>query len=143
MHIREFEPDDTDAVVALWEAAGLTRSWNDPHRDIERKLQVQPELFLVAEGVTGNHEHAIIGTVMAGYDGHRGWMNYLASSLDARGIGVGRALVEYVEAALFARGCPKVNLQVRSTNAQVVEFYRHLGYEVDDVLSLGKRLIED
>ncbi|MBC9953809.1 GNAT family acetyltransferase [Leucobacter sp. cx-42] len=143
MHIREFEPDDTDAVVALWEAAGLTRSWNDPHRDIERKLQVQPELFLVAEGVTGKNEHAIIGTVMAGYDGHRGWMNYLASSLDARGIGVGRALVEYVEAALFARGCPKVNLQVRSTNAQVVEFYRHLGYEVDDVLSLGKRLIED
>lgn len=139
MHIRPFEPRDTDAVIALWEAAGLTKPWNNPSLDIARKATVQPELFLVAEG----EDHVVLGTVMAGYDGHRGWMNYLASSPGARGLGIGRALVEHVENALHALGCPKVNLQVRTSNAQAVEFYRHLGYEVDETISLGKRLIVD
>lgn len=75
MHIRPFRSEDTDAVVDLWEAAGLTRPWNDPRKDIARKLTVQPELFVVAEDETGR----ILGTIMAGYDGHRGWMNYLAT----------------------------------------------------------------
>ena len=139
MMIRPFEPTDTDAVVSLWESAGLTKPWNDPRLDIARKATVQPELFLVAV----SESQTMLGTVMAGYEGHRGWMNYLATSLDARGIGVGRALVEHVEIALKALGCPKVNLQVRTSNAQVVEFYRHLGYQVDETVSLGKRLITD
>lgn len=139
MRIRSFRRTDTDAVVALWEAAGLTRPWNDPRKDIERKLAVQPELFIVAEDEHGR----IVGCVMAGYDGHRGWMNYLATRPDARGEGIGRALVEHTERSLNDLGCPKVNLQVRTSNAGVVEFYRHLGYEVDDTVALGKRLIAD
>lgn len=139
MRIRPFQPEDTDAVVALWEAVGLTRAWNDPLKDIERKSTVQPHLFVVAEDETGR----ILGSVMAGYDGHRGWMNYLATQLDSRGLGVGRELVAHVEAGLRELGCPKVNLQVRSGNTQVVDFYRRLGYDIDDTVDLGKRLIAD
>lgn len=139
MQIRPFRDEDAAAVVALWEQAGLTRPWNDPLKDIARKLAVQPELFVVAV----DEDERVIGSVMAGYDGHRGWMNYLAAADDARGLGVGRALVAHVEAALLALGCPKVNLQVRSTNSGVVDFYEHLGYRNDDTVSLGKRLIED
>lgn len=125
--------------MALWESAGLTKPWNDPRKDIARKLAVQPELFFVAVG----DQNRIIGTAMSGYEGHRGWMNYLAASPNARNLGIGRALVEHVEAALRELGCPKVNLQVRSSNPQVVTFYRHLGYQIDDTIDLGKRLIED
>lgn len=84
-----------------------------------------------------------IGVVMAGYDGHRGWMNYLATPTDHRGLGIGRALVEHIEKELAYIGCPKLNLMVRSDKSQVVEFYRHLGYSVDDAVPLGKRLIQD
>jgi len=139
MRIRPFQPEDTEPVIALWEAAGLTRPWNDPRKDIARKATVQPELFVVAEDDSGR----ILGSVMAGYDGHRGWMNFLATQPDSRGLGVGRDLVAHVEAELLARGCPKVSLQVRTANAQVVDFYRRLGYEVDDTIALGKRLISD
>ncbi|MDR6867887.1 ribosomal protein S18 acetylase RimI-like enzyme [Microbacterium resistens] len=139
MHLRSFRPADTESVVALWESIGLTRPWNDPRKDIARKREVQPELFVVATDDDGR----VIGTVMAGYDGHRGWMNYLAAAPDVRGSGVGRALVAHVEEALLALGCPKVNLQVRSSNAQVVAFYEHLGYRIDDTIDLGKRLIAD
>ncbi len=139
MRIRAFEPEDTEPVVALWESVGLTRPWNDPRKDIARKLTVQPELFVVAV----DDGDRIVGSVMAGFDGHRGWMNYLAAAPTARGIGIGRALVEHVEAALRELGCPKVNLQVRSSNGRVVAFYEHLGYAVDDTVDLGKRLIED
>jgi ribosomal protein S18 acetylase RimI-like enzyme len=125
-------------VVGLWEACGLTRPWNDPHKDIARKLAVQPELFLV--GVT---EEAVMASVMAGYEGHRGWMNYLAVAPRFRGRGFGRVLVEHVERLLLERGCPKVNLQVRASNAAAVAFYRRLGYAQDESISLGKRLIVD
>ncbi len=139
MQIRSVRPADTDAVVALWEAAGLTRPWNDPRKDITRKREVQAELFVVAESADGR----ILGSVMAGYDGHRGWMNYLATHPEARGTGVARALVEHVEHELLNLGCPKLNLQMRADNADVVEFYRHLGYGIDETVSLGKRLIAD
>jgi ribosomal protein S18 acetylase RimI-like enzyme len=138
MRIRVFERADEAAVVGLWEACGLTRPWNDPHKDIARKLAVQPELFLV--GVT---EEAVMASVMAGYEGHRGWMNYLAVAPRFRGRGFGRVLVEYVERLLLERGCPKVNLQVRASNAAAVAFYRRLGYAQDESISLGKRLIVD
>lgn len=136
--IRPFHPDDTDAVIALWEKCGLTRSWNDPNKDIERKLKVQPELFLVA--LAGAR---IVGTVMAGYDGHRGWVNYLAVDPDARRRAIGRDLMQRAEEELLALGCPKLNLQVRDSNEEALGFYRSIGYAVDDVVSLGKRLIPD
>jgi ribosomal protein S18 acetylase RimI-like enzyme len=138
MQIRPFGLADEATVIALWEACGLTRPWNDPHKDIARKLTVQPELFLV--GVT---DGAVMASVMAGYEGHRGWMNYLAVAPRFRGRGLGRALVEHVERLLLERGCPKVNLQVRATNPEAVAFYRRLGYAQDESISLGKRLIVD
>lgn len=139
MQIRQFAVADTEHVVALWVAAGLTKPWNDPRKDIARKLTVQPELFIVAEDESGT----IIGTAMAGYDGHRGWLYYLATAPDARGAGVGRALVEHVEQALLNLGCPKLNLQVRTSNPHPLGFYERLGYSVDETTSLGKRLIAD
>jgi ribosomal protein S18 acetylase RimI-like enzyme len=138
MQIRRFERVDEPAVVTLWDECGLTRSWNDPHKDIARKLAVQPELFLV--GVT---DGAVMASVMAGYEGHRGWMNYLAVAPRFRGRGLGRLLVVEVERLLLERGCPKVNLQVRATNLEAVAFYRRLGYAQDESISLGKRLIVD
>ena len=137
--VRPFAPADREAVVALWVDAGLTRPWNDPRADIERKLAEQPELFFVATRPDGE----LVGTVMAGYDGHRGWLNYLATSTAARGTGAGRALVEHAEAELLRRGCPKINLQIRAGNDAVVGFYRHLGYTVDETIDMGKRLIVD
>jgi ribosomal protein S18 acetylase RimI-like enzyme len=137
--IRPFRSGDTEAVVALWRQAGLVVPWNDPYRDIERKLTVQPELFLVVEGDAG----AVIGTAMAGYDGHRGWVNYLAVDEAHRGSGLGAELMAETERLLAERGCPKLNLQVRSSNAGVIEWYRTLGYEPDNAVSLGKRLIPD
>ncbi|MBK8901310.1 MAG: GNAT family acetyltransferase [Anaerolineaceae bacterium] len=136
--IRPFILPDSDAVVAIWEACGLTVPWNDPHKDIARKMQVNPELFLVAE-VNGR----LAGTVMGGYEGHRGWINYLAVLPNCQHQGIGRALMAAVEARLAALGCAKINLQVRSSNRAVIQFYGHLGYHIDDVISLGKRLISD
>jgi ribosomal protein S18 acetylase RimI-like enzyme len=138
MHIRTFHAADEGAVVALWDECGLTRPWNDPHKDIARKLEVQPELFLV-----GVVDEALIASVMAGYEGHRGWMNYLAVAPRFRARGYGRALVEHVERLLLERGCPKINLQVRASNPAAVAFYRRLGYAQDESISLGKRLIVD
>ena len=112
--------------------------WNDPYRDIERTSTVQPELFLVAEAAG-----AVVGTAMVGYDGHRGWVNYLAVDATRRGSGLGRQLMAEAERLLAERGCPKLNLQVRSTNTSVIEWYRTLGYEPDGAVSLGKRLIPD
>ena len=136
--IRSFDRADTEAVVALWRAAGLTRPWNDPHQDIERKLSVQPELFLVAVDVD-----AVIGSVMAGYDGHRGWLYYLASDPARRGEGIARALVAAAEERLLAMGCPKVQLMVRPDNEGARGFYDALGYEQFDIWATGKRLIVD
>ncbi|MCS5716811.1 GNAT family acetyltransferase [Herbiconiux sp. CPCC 205763] len=136
--MRPFHASDTDAVVALWQASELTRPWNDPRKDIARKLTTQPELFLVAETDSG-----LRGAVMAGYDGHRGWVNYLAVDPSARGHGLGRALMAEVEQRLEALGCPKVNLQIREGNEPVMEFYRALGYARDGAVSFGKRLIAD
>lgn len=138
MRIRPYAAGDETAVVELWEKCRLTRPWNDPRKDIARKLAVQPELFLV--GVLGE---AIVATAMAGYEGHRGWMNYLAVAPRFRSGGLGRLLVVEVERLLLERGCPKVNLQVRATNLEAVAFYRRLGYAQDESISMGKRLIQD
>jgi ribosomal protein S18 acetylase RimI-like enzyme len=125
-------------VVALWQRCGLTRPWNDPHRDICRKLAVRPDLFLVADDAG-----AVVGTVMAGYDGHRGWINYLGVDPVCQRRGIGRALMAEAERRLRAEGCPKINLQIRASNAEAIEFYRRIGFEMDDVVSFGKRLEHD
>lgn len=138
MHIRPFERRDTDAVVALWQARGLTRPWNDPLKDIERKLAVQRELFLV-----GELDREVIATAMGGYDGHRGSVYYLASAREHAGKGYGAALLAELERRLTAMGCPKLNLLVRGENEAVLKFYDRLGYERHDSLSLGRRLIPD
>lgn len=138
IEVRPFQVDETEEVVALWRAADLTRPWNDPHLDIARKLTVQPELFLVA--VDGG---VVVGTVMAGYDGHRGWLSYLAASPDRRGEGIGRLLVTEAEARLLAMGCPKVQLMVRPGNEAARGFYDALGYEPFEIWATGKRLIAD
>jgi ribosomal protein S18 acetylase RimI-like enzyme len=137
-HVRPFRREETDAVVDLWRRCGLTRPWNDPRRDIERKLSVQPELFLVLE-----RDAVLVATAMAGYDGHRGWVYYLAVEPALQGAGVGRALMVEVEARLLALGCPKVNVQVRGGNEPVAAFYHQLGYAEDGATGFGKRLIPD
>lgn len=138
--IRPFVVADTEQVVALWDACGLVRPWNDPRRDIERKLTVQPELFLVGvEPEAG----AVVGAGMAGFDGHRGWVNYLAVHPELQGSGLGRTLMAEFERLLEERGCPKVNLQVRAGNERVIGFYESLGYAPDGAVTLGKRIIPD
>jgi len=136
--IRTFRPDDEPSVVALWERCGLVRPWNDPHKDIARKLEVQPQFFLV-----GLNDGAIVATVMAGYEGHRGWVNYLAVDPSHQRRGYARRMMNEAERLLRLEGCPKINLQVRSSNHDVTEFYRRIGFAVDDVVSLGKRLEHD
>lgn len=138
MQIRPFHPEDEAAVISLWRQCDLLRPWNDPHKDIRRKLRVSPDLFLV-----GVLNARIVATVMAGYEGHRGWLNYLAVAPDYQRCGLGRAIVTEAERLLREAGCPKINLQVRSSNAAVIEFYRRLGYKIDEVVSMGKRLESD
>jgi ribosomal protein S18 acetylase RimI-like enzyme len=138
MEIRPFHPADEEAVVALWAQCDLVRSWNDPRKDIRRKLAVRPDLFLV-----GVVDGRIVASVMAGYEGHRGWLNYLAVAPDCRRQGFARAIVAEAEQRLREAGCPKINLQIRSSNTGVIEFYRRLGYSVDDVVSMGRRLERD
>ncbi len=149
--IRCFHPDDTEAVVGLWNRCDLIRPWNDPYKDINRKLEHSPDLFYVMSGLLPENavcgEFAatpvIVGAAMAAYEGHRGWVNYLAVEPALQGAGLGQKLMAHIEAELLKRGCPKINLQVRETNAAVIGFYRALGYQVDATVSLGKRLIPD
>ena len=138
MEIRAFRSTDENDVIALWESSGLIRPWNDPRRDIARKLTVQPELFVV-----GILDGVLIASAMIGYDGHRGWVYYLAVSAAHRQKAYGRALMQHAESVLIELGCPKVNLQVRTSNLKTLAFYEALGYAKDDAVSLGKRLISD
>ena len=138
IQIRPFTRVDEAAVAALWAACGLTRPWNDPRADIARKQREQPELFLV-----GTIGAKLVASAMAGFDGHRGWVYYLAVAPEHRRQSHGRSLMLEAERLLKERGCPKLNLQLRASNAAVIEFYRKLGYAQEELLSLGKRLIHD
>ena len=138
MEIRVFRQDDFEEVITLWERCDLLRPWNDPEMDIEHKLNHDPDLFLVAE-VGGE----VVGSVMGGYDGHRGSAYYLGVHPDYRGRGIANALISRLEKKLIARGCPKIQLMVREDNDTVIEMYEKLGYEIQSITSLGKRLIED
>lgn len=138
MHIRPYQELDEAFVIALWQECELTRPWNNPKSDINRKLTTQPELFLV--GLEGDK---LVATAMIGFDGNRGWVHYLGVLPTYQGLAYGRAMMDEAERLLIARGCPKINLQVRSTNAAVIAFYQKLGYQIDEVISMGKRLIPD
>lgn len=138
MQIRPFRMTDEAAVVALWQQCDLLRPWNDPHADIRRKLTTQPELFFVGECDTG-----LVASVMTGFDGHRGWVNYLAVNPLHRYKGYGRLLMAHVERTFHRLGCPKVNLQVRTSNQAAAAFYLRLGYRPEEAVSFGKRLIVD
>ncbi|RKR76224.1 GNAT family acetyltransferase [Frondihabitans australicus] len=140
MLIRPFQhtDDETEQVVALWEACGLTRPWNDPRKDIARKMTVQPELFLV-----GEQDSRVVATAMAGYDGHRGWVYYVAVDPRLQGGGHGARLMAEVERLLVELGCPKMIVQVRPTNERAVGFYERIGFEPNEALEFAKRLIPD
>lgn len=138
MNIRSFEPKDREAVIRLWRACGLVAPQNDPSKDIDRKMRADPGGFLV-----GELDGRIVAACMAGYDGHRGWINYLAVAPEYRRRGLARRIMAEAERILKGAGCPKINLQVRSSNAKVIEFYRSIGFHTDDVVSMGKRLEAD
>jgi ribosomal protein S18 acetylase RimI-like enzyme len=134
--IREFCESDTPAVVSLWETVfGYPAPHNRPDEVIRHKLAVQRELFFVAV-----EDADLLGTVMGGYDGHRGWIYSLAVSPAERRRGIGSALIRHVESALQQHGCPKVNLQVLASNAETLAFYMKLGYKVEERVSMGKLL---
>jgi GNAT superfamily N-acetyltransferase len=138
LNIRTFQPKDEPAVVDLWRRCDLLRPQNDPHRDIARKMRIRPDLFFVGES-----EGRLVATVMAGYEGHRGSVNYLAVCPTVQRRGFGCEMMAHVERRLRLEGCPKINLNVRTSNVAVSGFYLALGYLRDDVVSLGKRLIHD
>ena len=135
MTIRPYQATDEQQVIELWHLCGLVVAWNDPEQEIRLKAQVQPELFLV-----GIVEGRVATSVMAGYDGHRGWLYSLAVAPPLQAQGLGRHMVVEVESRLRELGCHKINLQVRAGNAAAVGFYERLGYSVEERVSLGKRL---
>lgn len=136
--IRPYLESDLEDVIALWELCGLTRPWNNPEIDIFRKLAQRDQLFLLAV-----KDNQLIATVMGGYDGHRGWVNYLAVHPNFQRNDVATALVQQLEKRLIALGCPKLQLLIRKDNIDVQSFYEQLGYDEIDVICLGKRLIQD
>ena len=139
MTIVPFQEAHRQEVVALWrQVFPDDPPWNEPNSVIDAKLTVAPELFLVA--AAGGR---VVGTALGGYDGHRGWVYSVAVDPGCRRQGIASQLMAAVESALKARGCVKLNLQVRATNVAVVDFYRTLGYEVEERVSMGKRLLAE
>ncbi|WP_407522698.1 GNAT family acetyltransferase [Methylobacterium oryzisoli] len=134
--VRCFEESDKESVIRLWELVFPGEpSWNDPLRAIERKVQAQRETFIIAEDLG-----AVIGTAMAGDDGYRGWVYYVAVHPDYRLQGVGRELMKAVEQALSDLGCPQLNLLVRNENISVSGFYKKLGYQTEEKICMAKIL---
>ncbi|MBN2089091.1 GNAT family acetyltransferase [candidate division KSB1 bacterium] len=138
MRIRPYHHQDEQEVIQLWRDCDLIVPQNDPYKDIQRKTRMNPELFLI-----GIKDGKIIASCMIGYEGHRGWINYLAVAPAYRHQGYASQLMHYAEEVLKKLGCPKINVQVRATDTEVIEFYKNIGYLDDEVVSLGKRLIED
>lgn len=138
MQIRIFLPGDESAVINLWFRCNLVVPWNNPKLDIERKLKVDRELFLV-----GLIDDKIVASVMGGYEGHRGWINYLAVDPDYRRQGLGREIMEAVEERIRTFDAAKINLQVRMSNLEAIRFYESIGYKVEEIVNMGKRLEED
>lgn len=138
MIIRPYHVSDRESLVTLWQNCGLVVAHNNPYRDIDRKLAINPDWLLV-----GELDGEIITSCMVGYDGHRGWLNYLACAPEHRNNGFARQMVAQAEKILGDVGCPKINIQIRTSNQQVIDFYRQLGFSTDDIVSMGKRLEHD
>jgi ribosomal protein S18 acetylase RimI-like enzyme len=138
VQIRGFQETDEPEVIRLWERCGLIRPWNDPSKDIARKARVQRDLFLV-----GTIDETIVASVMVGYEGHRGWVNYLAVDPLRRRQGLASVLMVEVERRLRDLGCAKINLQIRRDNLEAIAFYERIGFTEDAVVSFGKRLERD
>ena len=138
MKISEFTDDQIDQVVTLWEKCGLNRSWNNPKNDIARKNSDQNGKFLI-----GQIDGVLMASIMIGYDGHRGSINFLAIDPVYAHRGYGKILMARAERFLLSVGCPKINFCVRTDNAKVIKFYQELGYTIESVHLLGKRLIKD
>lgn len=137
LQVVEFDESRRSDLIALWQSCGLTRPWNDPGQDIDRALGNASSVILL--GVNGEET---IGSVMCGFDGHRGWVYYLAASPEHRGAGIGRRLMAAAEDWLRERGCPKIELMVRDTNTETLGFYDALGYERQPVKVLARWLVE-
>jgi ribosomal protein S18 acetylase RimI-like enzyme len=135
---RKFKKTDTEAVINLWETCKLVVDWNDPLKDIKRKLSIKDNLFII-----GEINKKIIATAMAGYDGHRGYIYYLAVDPELQKKGIGSSILSIVEKKLYKLGCPKINLFVRNTNIKVKAFYKTNNYKIQDSQVYGKRLIDD
>ncbi len=136
--IRQYRANDQQEVIDLWTQCGLVAPQNNPRCDIQRKIKVNPEWFLV-----GLLESNVIATCMAGYEGHRGWINYLAVAPEYRRQGFATQIMRKAERILRDAGCPKINLQIRTSNISIIEFYKAVGYDIDDVVGMGKRLEHD
>ncbi len=133
--IRTYQNSDEQQIIELWNKCNLLVPQNNPKYDIQLKMAFQPDLFLV--GILDNR---VVASAMAGYDGHRGWVNYLAVDPDTQNNGFGRKIMAVAEEKLINLGCPKINIQIRSTNKKVLEFYERIGFSDDNVLGMGKRL---
>ena len=137
--IRPFRDGDEEDVVALWRVCGLVRPWNNPRRDIDSALGAESSEVFVA--VTGDGEERIVGSVMAGYDGHRGWVYYVAADPEHRSRGLGGQLMRHAETWLEGLGAPKVMLMIREENEGVRRFYEGLGYEVERRTIMSRRTV--
>lgn len=129
----EITDADVDQVVELWKTCGLTRPWNDPYVDIADARASGGSTVLVARA-----DGRVSATAMAGHDGHRGWLYYVAVAPDLRSTGLGRAAVVAAEAWLVAHGARKIQLMVRTTNTDVLDFYGRLGYTDQECTVLGR-----
>lgn len=138
MKIGPFEIDDQSTVIELWKTCQLLVTWNDPVKDIARKLKVDADLFLV-----GELDGEFVATVMGGYEGHRGWINYLAIPLHHQSKGYAKSIMLFVEQRMRQLGCPKINLMIRATNKDASAFYQAIGYDLETSIGLGKRLEPD
>lgn len=133
--IRLYRSQDEKSVIDLWQQCNLIIPQNDPHVDIKKKIEYQPDLFFV-----GTLQDRIVASIMVGYEGHRGWINYMAVLPQYQKKGFGDQLLEHAVSVLKKLGCQKINLQVRETNQEVIEFYKKHGFTDDHVLSFGRRL---
>jgi ribosomal protein S18 acetylase RimI-like enzyme len=138
MKIRKYKSKDKAELIQLWKECKLSNSKNDPEKDINRKLKSGSGSILI-----GVEDGAIVASAMVGYEGHRGWINYLAVLPALQGLGYGKQIMEKAEQELRKVGCPKINLQIRVENKAVVKFYEGLGFFEDKVISMGKRLLND
>lgn len=138
MKIRTYQSSDEKHLIDLWIKCGLTVPWNDPKKDIQRKVSDSPEMFFV-----GEKDGKIVASCMAGYDGHRGWIYFLAVKPEYQNRGFAKQILDHAEKELLDIKCPKIELMVRHTNDKVVSFYKHAGYKDDPVIVLSKRLISD